>query len=254
MLPSFSSFKNFVFDLDGTVWYWDQLVPGVKETMEALREEGKGIYFVTNNSMLSPGGFVRRLENLGLKTDPGRVVCSPEIILQYLRKAGAKRIYCLSLKETLEYFLEEGLETGDDPDYVLIIYNKGDEGMLEKAAEFMSGGVPAITNGRGKVWALKDRRLPGTGVYVEKVEKLSDRMVEVVGKPSDFSVDYTRKKFNLNPGETIFFGDSLNSDFKFARKLGWAFAFVLTGEYNRVDLKNFEKPDFVLESMADILE
>ncbi|UCG95171.1 MAG: HAD hydrolase-like protein [archaeon] len=118
----------------------------------------------------------------------------------------------------------------------------------------VSRGVPAVTNGRGKVWALKDKRLPGTGVYVEKVENMSGRRVEVAGKPSDFSVGYVKSKFKLNPKETVFFGDSLNSDMKFARKLGWAFAFALTGEYGREDLEKVEKPDFVLENLREILK
>ncbi|UCG95172.1 MAG: hypothetical protein JSV92_03965 [archaeon] len=86
----FSGFKNFVFDLDGTVWYWDQLVPGAKEALETAAAEGKEIYFVTNNSMLSPEGFVRKLEKLGVKTETSRLVCSPEIIVHYLKEKNAK--------------------------------------------------------------------------------------------------------------------------------------------------------------------
>ncbi len=251
----FQKFKNFVFDLDGTIWYWSELIPGVKEVISVIREAGKEIFFVTNNSMLSPDGFVKKLNEFGLSTDLSHLTCSNEIILTYLQQRGAKRIFSLSLKDADSYFTKNGMELSEDPDYVVIIYNEESEDKLKKAAELMTRGVPAVTNATGKKWVLKDKILPGTGVFVEKVEKLSGKKVEVVGKPSDFSVDYVRKKCNLKPEETVFFGDSLNSDRIFARKLGWSFAFVLTGEYSKEDLEKIprtEQPDFVLNNLKEI--
>ncbi len=251
----FRKFRNFVFDLDGTVWYWDELIPGVKETIEHLQKEGREIYFVTNNSMLSPEGFLKKLKGFGLKTDIFHITSSPEMVLEYLKKKGAKKIFCMSLKETRDYFKRNGLEISEEPDCVVVNYNEEGEEKIKKAAEFVSKGIPFITNATGKLWVLSGKKLPGTGVFVEKVEKLSGMKVEVVGKPSDFSVSYVRNKYSLNPEETVMFGDSLNSDIKFARKLGWAFAFVLTGEYTGEDLEKIEeKPDFVLESVKDALE
>ena len=253
----FQKFKKFVFDLDGTVWYWDELVPGAKEVIETLQEDGKEVFFLTNNSMLSPEGFFRKLEEFGLKTDVFHIISSSEIILNYLREKKANKIFCMSLKETEDYFKNNGLEISEDPDYVVVIYNREGDMKIMKAAELVSRGVPFITNATGKVWVLKDKRLPGTGIFVEKVENLSGGKVEVVGKPSDFSVLYTKNKYSLNPEETIMFGDSLNSDRNFARKSGWKFGFVLTGEYTKSDsekLNDNEKPDFILDSVKDIFK
>ena len=148
-----------------------------------------------------------------------------------------------------------GFEFSESPDCVVIIYNEEKEEKIRKAAELMASGTPAITNATGKKWVLKDKVLPGTGVFVEKVESLSGKKVEVVGKPSDFSVNYVKEKYGLVPEETVFFGDSLNSDRIFAGKLGWSFVFVLSGEYNIVDLNKVpesEKPYVVLNSAKEI--
>ncbi len=249
MLPDF---RNFVFDLDGTVWYWDRLVPGAREFLDKLHKEGKQVYFVTNNSMLSPSGFVSKLESLGIITEEFRLTCSLELILQYLRQEGARKIFCVSKKEAKEYFVREGMELSEEPDYVVVVYNDEQE-RLEKAAKLVSRGTPFITNATGMKWPLGGRTLPGVGVFVKKVEELSGAKAEVIGKPSDFSVSYVKNKYGLEPGETIFFGDSLKSDLEFAKKLGWAFAFVATGEYTKEDLKKLagKKPDFVLEKLGD---
>ena len=252
----FGQFKNFVFDIDGTIWYWDELIEGAKEAIEALRAEGKEVFFVTNNSMLSPEGFVKKLKSLGIETDKFHVTCSNEMIVTYLKENGVKRIFCLALEEAKKYFKESGFEFSESaPECVVIIYNEESEEKLRKAAELMREGVPAITNATGKKWVLKGKVLPGTGVFVEKVEKLSGKKVEIVGKPSDFSVAYVKNKYNLNPSETIFFGDSLNSDRLFAKKLGWRFAFVLTGEYTMEDLAALpenDRPEFVIDSVKEI--
>lgn len=255
MLKSeFQKFHNFVFDLDGTVWYWDELVPGVKEAMEALRTAGKEIYFLTNNSMLSPQGFVERLGMLGIKTDVSRIICPADFIATYLREKGAKRIFTISLDAMDDYLKEKGFLISGEPDYVVLTFSRDREPLESRAVEFISKGVPAITNATGKKWVLRDRVLIGTGVIVEKIEKLSGRKIELVGKPSDFSVNYVKKNYDFKPEETIYIGDSLNSDMKFARKSGWSFAFVLTGEYARRDLEKWEKPDFVLENPGDMLK
>ena len=42
--------KGFVFDLDGCVWTGDVLMPGAGDVLALLREQGRGVTFLTNNS------------------------------------------------------------------------------------------------------------------------------------------------------------------------------------------------------------
>ncbi len=44
---------TFVFDLDGTVWYWTRLDAGVSRTISRLRMLGKTVLYVTNNTIAS---------------------------------------------------------------------------------------------------------------------------------------------------------------------------------------------------------
>ena len=43
------SLRGFVFDLDGCVWTGDVLVPGADDVLASLREQGRGVAFLTNN-------------------------------------------------------------------------------------------------------------------------------------------------------------------------------------------------------------
>ncbi len=251
----YKKFKNFVFDLDGTVWYWDELVQGAKEGIDFLRDNGKEVYFLTNNSMLFPSGFKERLDMLGIDTEISRIICPADFIVSYLREKGAKKVFSVSLDTMETYIKKNGFEISDDPDYVVVTFSSSDEPKVDIAAKIMKKGIPAITNATGKKWVLKGKVLPGTGVIVEKIENLSGSKIEVVGKPSDFAVRYVKDNFNFKPDETIYFGDSLNSDMLFARKSGWSFCFVLTGEYKMEDLDDIEeKPDFIINNIKEILK
>ena len=84
MIPAFEKYKCFVFDLDGTIWWWSELCPGAKEVVDTLRDEGKEVYFLTNNSMLSPQGFVERLGKLGIKTEVDKIICPADFIATFL--------------------------------------------------------------------------------------------------------------------------------------------------------------------------
>jgi len=250
----FQKFKNFVFDLDGTFWYWDELTPGARELYELLRKEGKEVYFVSNNSMLPPHEYDEKLKELGVDVEPERITCSVEIIAKYLKENKMKKIFCLSRPEVRDFFAESGFEITEDADCVVVTYHDIEDGEVRKAAEIARGGVPIITNAKGMVWALKDRQLPGVGVIVKKVEDLSGKKAKMVAKPSQCLAKDIDKKYSMEAEETVFFGDSLNSDLKFADLMGWKFAFVLTGHYTMEDLKKRnEEPDFVLKDLGEVI-
>ena len=42
--------EAFLFDLDGTLYLGDRLIDGAVETLGFLRQQGKRIVFLTNNS------------------------------------------------------------------------------------------------------------------------------------------------------------------------------------------------------------
>jgi len=58
----FKGFDNFLFDLDGTLWLWTELLPRVDKVMKILEELEKNIFFITNNCLLTRTGFARKLQ------------------------------------------------------------------------------------------------------------------------------------------------------------------------------------------------
>jgi len=254
----FQKYENFVFDLDGTVWYWSKLVPGVKETIEHLKRIGKKIFYLTNNSVYGPDGFAKKLQELGLETDVYNVTCASEFFLFYLKREGFTKVFVLGEKGLKNFLERNGVKiTKDNPKCVLIAQEKIENKENEKiAVDLISKGIPAIGAACGKFWVMGDKVKTGVGAVIERLEKITGKKIKIIGKPSQISIDYVKQKYNFNSKETIFFGDELNSDIVFANKSGWDSAFVLTGRDNseQVEEMKEEKPDFILANLKEILE
>merc|ERR1711943_179041 len=76
--------KTFIFDCDGVIWKGDSLIEGVPETIAMLREMGKRLIFVTNNSTKSRAGYLKKFLGLGLEITAEEVFSSSFAAAAYL--------------------------------------------------------------------------------------------------------------------------------------------------------------------------
>src|SRR3954471_14510693 len=67
-------YDQLILDLDGCVWVGDDPVPGAVAAVGALREAGKRVAFVTNDSRHALEDHVRKLWGIGLKASLADVV------------------------------------------------------------------------------------------------------------------------------------------------------------------------------------
>lgn len=73
-MPDVREFDGYFFDLDGTIFLGDRLLPGVKEALAYLRERGKKIYFLSNTTVRTRKECRLRLQELGLEAHEEEVV------------------------------------------------------------------------------------------------------------------------------------------------------------------------------------
>ncbi|HLO34431.1 MAG TPA: hypothetical protein VK194_00040, partial [Candidatus Deferrimicrobium sp.] len=62
-------YPGYVFDLDGTVYLDDHLLPGARESIAAIRARGSRVLFLTNKPLDRPATYARKLSDLGIRTD-----------------------------------------------------------------------------------------------------------------------------------------------------------------------------------------
>ena len=67
-------YAAYLFDLDGTIYLGDQLLPGARRLIEGLRERGLPVRFLSNNPTKDPEQYAAKLGELGLPTPVTEIV------------------------------------------------------------------------------------------------------------------------------------------------------------------------------------
>ena len=60
--------RGWLFDLDGTVYLGEALIPGAAETIAALRAAGRRVAFLSNKPLFTRADYAEKLTRLGIPT------------------------------------------------------------------------------------------------------------------------------------------------------------------------------------------
>ncbi len=247
----FRKFRAFIFDLDGTIWCWQKLYPGVRDALRSIRKSGSNIIFVSNNTLLDRRSLARKLNKFGIEARVEDVINSGYAAAVYLKKfAGNKGVWAFGnglIKDLKENGIK--LSKSDNPEVIVIGHD------LTFNMKNLSGVFDALNNGakllgtaRGKVFVTETKMIVGTGTIVELVENFTGRKAEIIGKPSDFMCGLVKGLVKSKMNETLFVGDE-PYDIEAGKKMGCRTCLVKTG----VDKKAAGvRPDYFIDSVADI--
>ena len=74
-----------------------------------------------------------------------------------------------------------------------------------------------------------------------------------IGRPSPYVFDLTMKTMGLDKSEVVMVGERVSTDVIGAKAYGIRSALLMTGEFDQRELDGSIEPDFLLESVADVL-
>ncbi len=250
----FSGFDNFVFDLDGTVWYWTKLVDRVSSVFSELCRQGKRVHFVTNNTLLTREGFAKKLQGFGISARSEQITTPSDVAVKLFRN---KKVFCIGEGMITELRKEKIAITDHRPDAVVmaedrsITYDK-----LAKACILVEDGARFFKTAEGRIFFYGNKRIPGGGALAAVIESCTYKKAELIGKPSEHMMHIVRG-LGLDAGKTISIGDELNTDVLMGNRLGFATALTLSGRDRKKDYdlaKDDSEPDFVLKSIMDLIK
>jgi HAD superfamily hydrolase (TIGR01450 family) len=88
--------RGFVFDLDGCVYTGESLVPGAQACLRALRDRGRRILFLTNNSRESGEELQAKLVRLGVPATREEILSAAEVVGPLVRERfGPSRVLAI---------------------------------------------------------------------------------------------------------------------------------------------------------------
>jgi len=248
---------GIIFDLDGTVYRGEQLIPGARETIERVRASAHPLAFVTN-AIETVTEHVEKLTRLGIPVHPDEIITSALVLVQHLRREMPHaRLFALADPPLIEQ-LAPYFRFSEDPDEIDVVIASTDRAFdyrklaigfhaLRRGARFWATNADAT-------WPLPGGEIPDAGAIIGALEGCTNRRVEVVaGKPSQLVVQLALECLGRAACECLVVGDSLYSDIAMGQRAGMQTALVLTGETRRKDLaQSAIQPDAVLESIEEV--
>jgi HAD superfamily hydrolase (TIGR01450 family) len=259
--PLLRDYDQLILDLDGCVWIGEQPVDGSVEAIGALREAGKRVAFVTNESRSAGEDLVRKLWGLGVQASLGDVVTSGGALQHLLAETRSGRTAFVIGSEALMRHVEQaGLKVLNGTDLatraeVVVVAGTFDLHYddLRDATLALRRGADFLATSRDPTYPAADGFWPGTGAILAAVETASERIASIVGKPEP-QVFFTALE-RLGEGRTLVVGDRLDSDIAAAAKAKLDSALVLTGGTTReaLGVKGEAQPMVVADSLSALV-
>jgi len=182
--------RGVAFDLDGTTYLGERLLPGALRVIERLRALGKKIAFLSNKPIASREEHARKLNGLGIPCRVADVVTSSLVLARYLRKhrPGA-RVFPIAEEPVIEELRRHGLQLCEDPERIQVVAVSWDRGFnydkLNTAYKAAIRGAELVGTNPDRTCPMPGYRLPDAACMIAAVEACTGRKVDpVVGKPS----------------------------------------------------------------------
>jgi len=282
----------FIFDCDGVIWRGDSLIDGIPNVLDKLREAGKTLFFVTNNSTKSRAGYKSKFTSLGLDVKPEEIFSSSFAAAAYLEqtkfKDTGKKVYVIGEKgigEELDLIgvpwfgaeadketvapLQPGGKVEHDENVGAVIvgfdrninYYKLQYAQLclneNKGCEFIATNLDRVTHlTDAQEWA-------GNGTMVGAIKGCTGMEPNVVGKPAPLMIDYIAEKYGIKDRSRIcMVGDRLDTDIAFGRNNGLKTCLTLSGVTSEPELLDQVprkagtegiQPEFYVDTINDFI-
>ena len=253
-------FDAYIFDLDGTCYLGEALLPSVEETITYLRNQGRRTVFLSNNPTSTREEYAARLTTLGLPTPAVDVINSSLVMVDFLNRHHPGGNLFVIGEASLERELEvAGFTLTEDPQGIDAIiasfdrtftYNK-----LQVAFDAIRVGAHFYATNADRYCPVPGGGQPDAGAIIAAVEAATSTQVEaVVGKPSRYMAEAILSLLQLPPEHCIMIGDRLETDVLMGLNAGMAGALTLTGATDLTMLHASEvQPTFVLRSLGDLI-
>ncbi|MGC8784366.1 MAG: HAD-IIA family hydrolase [Armatimonadota bacterium] len=258
------SLRLYIFDLDGVIYRGEEPMPCAAETIQRLREEGKMVRFLTNNSALTREAYVRRLTGMGIPCKEEDFMTSAYATALYLQSQGAegKRVFIVGEEGIYEELRRVGMRVVVDPeeegaDYVVagidrdFTYDK-----LRRAHFAIRHGARFIATNRDATYpAAGGKIVPGGGAIVAAIATCTGVEPLVIGKPNTYSMELLLRRCNVSPQEAVLVGDRLDTDVLVGKRLGLHTVLVLTGVTDEEAVRSAPEemlPERVIHTLAEL--
>ncbi len=253
-------YDGYIFDLDGTTFLGDALLPTVAETIATLRQAGRRVVFLSNNPTHTRDDYAAKLDRLGLKVAASEIIHSSLVMVNFLRRRmpGA-RLFVVGEDPLKAELHDAGFELTEEPGRIEAVIASFDRTFtyhkLQVAFDAIRAGARFFATNADRFCPVPGGGQPDAAAMIAAIEACTGKQVEaVVGKPSVYTIEAILDLLNLPVERCIITGDRLETDVAMGLNAGMDAALVLTGATPAAALATSPiRPTYVLERLADLL-
>jgi NagD protein len=251
----------YLFDLDGTIYVGDTLLPGAAETITALRKAGRRTIFLSNNPTKTRSQYMTKLTHLGIPTPIDDIINSSFVMVQWLlNEMPEARLFVVGeepLKQDLRAAGFQLSETAGEIDIVVasfdrtFVYQK-----LQIAFDAIRVGARLVATNPDRYCPVPGGGQPDCAAVIAAIEACTGVTCEAItGKPSPIMTKLITDMLQLPPEQCIMVGDRLETDIRMGIDAGMATCLVLTGDATHEKLAaSGLQPTLILERIDRLLE
>ena len=253
--------RGWLFDLDGTVYLGEAVIPGAAETIATLRAAGRRVAFLSNKPLSTRADYAGKLTRLGIPTTSEEVVNSSIVLARHLRQLdpGAP-VFVIGEAPLIGELRAHGFEVRHDADvrWVVIAFDRTfDYAKLDTALQAVRRhDARLIATNPDRTCPVEGGEIPDCAGMIAAVEAVTSKRVEaVVGKPSPIILEVALATLGVRASDCVIVGDRLETDIVMGKALGLATVLVLTGVTRPDDPHIAEvAPDLVVPSIRALCD
>lgn len=253
-------YDYFIFDLDGTIYRGEHLIPRADEVINHLKFLGKKIVFVSNKTTGTAKDYHRLLKNWGLNVEEDEIINSTIVVTNYLKQNfNSDKFFAIGEDSFINEIEKSGLKYSTEPEEIKIIlitldrtlnYNK-----LEIAARSLENGARFFAANIDDTCPVEDGEVIDAGSTISALEKRTHRKLELhFGKPSEFMFNEIKNRLQFNLSKTLLIGDRLETDITMGNTFGIDTALVNTGVKYFPNGTGNIVPTYQLNSVFDLMK
>ncbi len=247
----------FLFDLDGVFYKGKEsrVKIGGSDAVEAIRESGRKLFVLTNNSTDTAETVHSRLLEFDIPVKKEEVLTSGLLTAEYLRQKHGKVSYFLvgeaGLDSELKRFGHRRVK-GEGADFVVVgLDRKITYEKLDHAARLARSGAGIVATHSSRLYMYETGPAIATGPIVKAIEYASNKRATVIGKPSPLMFAIALERAGCSRANAVMVGDQADTDLEGASRAGIDSILVTSGVDK--DAGGY-RPIAVLENVDDLVD
>lgn len=243
--------------MDGVLYHGNKILPGTKEFIDWLQNNGKEYLFLTNNSGMTPRELHQKLLRLGVNVPEEHFYTSALATAEFLKnQAPGCSAYVIGDAGLLNALYDAGITMNDiNPDYVVV--GEGRNYSLEsltKAVNMVLNGAKLIGANSDISGNIENGLAPACRALISPIEIATGKQAYFCGKPNPLMMRTGLRILGCHSEESVIVGDRMDTDIIAGMESGIDTVLVLSGVSTRDTIKEFAyQPTMILDGVGDIV-